>query len=120
MKLVFTRQIYFSDEDTIKTIEEGMKIAKREKWSFNKLIGESLKEFVERHREGNVSFQLDKFGVTWNKAISVKKKEAQARKCHCGQPAVYEFTMPDGSRLLTCSKHEVKERAKCWRSLLLV
>ena len=79
MKLVFTRQIYFSDEDTIKVIEEGMKIAKRERWSFNRLIGESLKEFVERHKEGNVSFQLDKFGVTWTKALSVKGREK--RKC---------------------------------------
>lgn len=44
---------------------------KREKWSFNRLMFEALSEYVNRHKEGNVSFPLDKFGLTWTEARSV-------------------------------------------------
>lgn len=107
MKLVFTRQIYFSDEDIIKVIEEGLKIAKREKWSFNRLVSESLKEFVERHKEGNVSFQLDKFGVTWNKAISVKEKEKKPHCSRCGAPAKRVYFLVNGGHVFACNRHKL-------------
>ena len=79
MKPVFTRQLYLSGQGNVDLMGEAEKIMVREQWSFNKFIEESVKEFVRRHKEGNVSFQLDKFGVSWTKAVSIDKKEEEKK-----------------------------------------
>jgi hypothetical protein len=58
---------------TYTLITQGEEIAKREGISLNQLIRQAVEEYVQRHGAGNNSFQLDKFGVTWTKAVSVTK-----------------------------------------------
>jgi hypothetical protein len=72
-KETYQRQIYFTGPGTYDLIEQAETICKRENISFNQLDRQALEEYVQRHGKGNHSFQLDKYGVTWTKAIPVTK-----------------------------------------------
>ena len=72
-KYVFTQGLYLSGEESREIISKCQVILDREKWSFNMLVKEALKEYEVRHGLGNNSFQLDKYGITWTKAQSMDK-----------------------------------------------
>ena len=69
----YQRTLHFTGEGTYKLIEDAEAIAKRENISLNILIRNALTEFVQRHGKGNNTFPLDKYGVTWTKAVTVTK-----------------------------------------------
>jgi len=71
-------------EGTYDLITKGEEIAKREGISLNQLIRQAFEEYVQRHSAGNNNFQLDKFGVTWTKAIPVTKCAFKG----CGKTAI--------------------------------
>ena len=104
MKPTFTRQLYWSGKEALKLVPEIEKIMKREQWSFNKFLLEASKEYEKRHREGNVSFQLDKFGVTWTKAESVNKKFCGVHGCN-GQATGFGLYLKTGERYALCKAH---------------
>jgi hypothetical protein len=70
---VFEKMWRIRGEGTYTLITQGEEIAKREGISLNQLIRQAVEEYVQRHGAGNNSFQLDKFGITWTKAVSVSK-----------------------------------------------
>jgi len=78
----------------------------REGWSFNKLMFEALTEYVKRHKEGNVSFQLDKYGITWTKARAVDKC------ADCGSPDVVAIGITEKEALPLCNKDFEKRRRR--------
>jgi|GEM_PF-3154441 len=72
-KEVYRREWYITGEGTYDLIDQAEAICMREQKSFNILMRDALTEFVQRHGQGNNSFQLDQFGITWTKAVSVTK-----------------------------------------------
>jgi hypothetical protein len=115
MKPVFTRQVYWSGQEAIDLVNEAEKIQKREKWSFNQITRIALSEFVRRHKEGNTSFQLDTFGVTWNKA----EKAGQRKPCHvtgCPNLGIHKMSHPkrQGS-IWACRNHWRDMMGQGWR-----
>ncbi len=117
MKAVFTRQIYLSGEENLNLIERCQKIIEREKgWSFNTLVAEALKEYEGRHGEGNNSFQLDKFGITWTKAKSMDKCVFK----NCGLLAVGSgLFVPQNQTVGLCGQHFrlAQSNPKLWSNL---
>lgn len=96
MKRIFTRSIYFSDESTLEALSTADLIMKREKWSFNEFLSHAIIDYTKRHREGNVSFQLDKFSQPCFKVVSVDN-------CwKCGSKGVIEYHLEDGSIVMGC------------------
>jgi hypothetical protein len=70
---IFEKMWRTRGEGTYALITQGEEIAKREGISLNQLIRQAVEEYVQCHGAGNNSFQLDKFGITWTKAVSVTK-----------------------------------------------
>ncbi len=103
MKLSYSRQLYFSGQESLDLLARCEKILEREKnWSFNKLVEEALKEYEVRHGNGNNSFQLDKFGITWTTAQSTSKCGFNG----CGNLAVgVGLYKPKKQTLGLCRKH---------------
>lgn len=108
---VFTRQVYWSEstrkgglQGVFTLIEDAENIMRRENWSFNKLMFEALAAYVKKHKEGNVSFQLDQFGITWQKARSVDKC------ADCGSPDVVVIGITEKEALPLCNKDFEKRR----------
>jgi hypothetical protein len=110
MKPVFTRQIYWSGDNPLELVIKAEEIMEREQWSFNRIMLEALGEYVHRHEEGNVSFQLDKFGITWTKAESVDQKEKHCRFCE--SKTVYARAVKNGIRIFLCKDHFFKEKVR--------
>jgi hypothetical protein len=81
---VFEKMWRTRGEGTYTLITQSEEIAKRESISLNQLIRQAVEEYVQRHGAGNNSFQLDKFGITWTKAVSVTKCGFK----DCGKTAV--------------------------------
>jgi hypothetical protein len=73
VKQTYTRTVRLSGEDLDQLLSETGFIMKREGWSFDVYLKNTMKEYNLRHGPGNNSFQLDKFGVTWTKAVSMNK-----------------------------------------------
>jgi len=73
VKQTYTRTLRLSGEDLDQLLSEAKFIMKRECCSFDVYVKKALKEYNVRHGPGNNSFQLDKFGVTWTKAVSMNK-----------------------------------------------
>lgn len=117
MKPIFTRQLYWSGEEAIALVQEAEKIMIRERWSFNKILEEALKEFVRRHKRGNVSFRLDEFGVTWTKAVSVNREICE--RCNHEAAKRYRCLCISGSILNVCEacKDELKRQTTLKRVL---
>ena len=118
MKQSYSRTIYLSGEENKKLLERCDKILEREQWSFNRLIQEALKEYEVRHGLGNNSFQLDTFGITWTKALSVNK---------CGFKNCRKFAVgvgvynPKNQTFGLCNEHFkiAKNNSKIWSNLKL-
>jgi len=121
MNLSITFTVKFSGKENIELLERCDKIIQREKgnqpnFSRNKLIVDAVKEYEIRHGQGNSSFQLDKFGVTWTKAQAVGK---------CGFAGCTQHSV--GTGLFTaknqtyglCSHHlkVARENPKAWSDL---
>jgi hypothetical protein len=116
LKQVYSRHLYLSSEGTLELIEKCEKIMTREKWSFNRLVEEALKEYEQRHGAGNNSFQLDQFGITWTSAKSVS--HCCFRNCEKLAEGTGLF-VPRKQTLGLCSEHGdiVKSQPLVWRDL---
>jgi len=115
-KQIYSRHLYLSGEGTLDLITKCEKIAAREKWSFNKLIEEALKEYEQRHGAGNQSFQLDKYGITWTTAKSV----SHCCFSRCKKLAVGTgLFVPKKQTLGLCREHgkAVQNQPTVWRDL---
>lgn len=121
MKPIFTRQLYWSGEDAIKLVQEAEKIMTRERWSFNRILQEALIEYVKRHKEGNVSFQLDTFGVTWTKAKSVNADLKSLTLGSCGfkgcqkEAVVRAVFLQTGKEYNLCRFHLQETKSTQWQ-----
>lgn len=124
MNNIYTRHLYWSsqklEEDVLAQVAIAEKIALRERWSFNEFLYYCMKEYNHRHKEGNVSFQLDKFNEPGFKAVSVEKKE-QFGICgfrSCNTPAIgLAVNLRDGKQYSLCKLHfdVVKHAEKSWK-----
>lgn len=111
MREVFTRGLYISKEGISNLISKCEVIMKRENWSFNDLVFEALTEYEVRHGVGNNSFQLDKFGITWTKAVSMNKCVFKG----CDKPAIASaLCVPKKQTVGVCALHlnHVRDSAK--------
>jgi len=121
LNLSITFTVKFSGKDNIELLERCDKIVQRErgnqpKFSRNKLIIDAVKEYEIRHGNGNNSFQLDKFGITWTKAQSTGK----CGFTECSKPSIGTglFT-PKNQTMGLCSFHlkVAKSNPKVWSNL---
>ena len=72
-KKTYATTLRLSGDDIEEILSIADSIMKREGWTFPVYVKNTMKEYNLRHGPGNNSFQLDKFGVTWTKAVSVGK-----------------------------------------------
>lgn len=115
-KFIFTRNLYLTGEENKKLLDRCDKILQREKWSFNRLVQEALKEYEVRHGAGNNSFQLDTFGITWTKVQSVDKCCFK----NCGKLAVgVGLFVPKNQTFGLCGEHfkAAQSNRKIWSNL---
>jgi len=108
VKQTYTRTVRLSGEDLDQLLSEVDFIMKREGWSFDVYLKNTMKEYNLRHGSGNNSFQLDTFGVTWTKAVSVSKCGFK----NCGKPAIgVGLYVPKKQTLGLCAGHFASAKA---------
>jgi hypothetical protein len=119
-KEIYQTTLRLSGEGTYSLMEQLEEIVKREKanmnMTLNLAIRKAIEEYVVRHGAGNNSFQLDKFGVTWTKAVSVNK----CGFANCGELAVaVGLYVPKNQTFGMCRTHFKTAAAnpKVWRDL---
>jgi hypothetical protein len=116
VKQTYTRTLRLSGEDLDQELGIADFIMKREGWSFDIYIKNAMKEYNLRHGQGNNSFQLDTFGVTWTKAKSVSKCCFK----NCGKNAIgVGLYVPKKQTLGLCAEHFLlaKGNSKIWADL---
>ena len=72
-KKTYATTLRLSGDDIEEILSMADFIMKRENWTFPVYVKNTMKEYNLRHGPGNNSFQLDKYGVTWTKAVSMNK-----------------------------------------------
>ncbi len=116
VKQTYTRTLRLSGDDLDQELSTADFIMKREGWSFDIYIKNAMKEYNLRHGPGNNSFQLDKFGVTWSKAVSVSKCGFK----NCGEPAIgIGLFTPKNQTFGLCAMHfkAAKSNPGVWTNL---
>ncbi|MFA5365391.1 MAG: hypothetical protein WC325_09460 [Candidatus Bathyarchaeia archaeon] len=108
VKQTYTRTLRLSGDDLDQLLGEADFIMKRENWSFDVYIKNAIKEYNLRHGQGNNSFQLDTFGVTWTKAVAVDKCGFK----NCGKTAIgVGLFIPRKQTFGLCAEHFVSAKA---------
>lgn len=116
VKQTYTRTLRLSGDDLEQILNIANFIMKREGWSFDIYIKNAMKEYNVRHGQGNNSFQLDTFGFTWTKAVSMNK--CGFKNCDKAAVGVGLFK-PKNQTFGLCAEHftSAKENPHIWTNL---